>query len=272
MIISDSSKVLKVDKLGISEEDKNKVYIPGSILSDLKNSIYYDLCIINGEFYYCKYDYSKIPNELIGSYLAKKLELETVDYQIGMNDDDLLSVSKLLYEKGFEYYHASHHKNAINWNLSHLKKFPWKYLEQFRGVKKLRYFDEKIISKILKLITLDLKMLQYDRHGYNLMFKQNIETKELDLAPIYDYGNSYFFEKRCYYVNSFSYIKTTLSGIKNVIKKYPEIMQYFDIVNGLSMEQILSDIEKEKLIKFTDDEKKKYIDFDNEYSKVLKKL
>lgn len=56
---------------------------------------------------------------------------------------------------------------------------------------KLSQFDEILTDELLKLIVLDLKMGQMDRHGHNLMLKKNIKTGVIDLAPIYDYSRSY---------------------------------------------------------------------------------
>lgn len=106
------------------------------------------------------------------------------------------------------------------------------------------------------------------------MLQRNLKDGLINLAPVYDYSNSYaFFEKPFkYYRNVYLLIRNNKHSIKNIVRKYPQIIEYFDILKELTMEEILETIEKEKNIGINQSEKEYRIVKDKEYTKILKML
>lgn len=268
IILNDKSKVISINNIGISKEEANKIYLPEASLSVAKSEFLENIVIIEDRAYYVKY--ANIINELIGSFLAKKINLTSVDYQIGLYENELYTLSELFYNRDFEYFFP---KDCQEFKMNSAKKFHPNPLSNFYHFKsKLDQFDDKLLIELLKLIALDLKMGQTDRHGHNLMFKKSIKDKNTTLVPIYDYSSSFarFKTPFKYYRNVYLLIRNNELSIKNLVSKYPQIIEYFDILKEISMEEILEAIEHEKNIEIKDVEKDYRISQDKEYTKILK--
>ncbi len=268
MILNNSSKVIHIQNIGISEKDK--IYVPESALPTEKPLFLSNLVALNDEFYYIKYD--NIINELIGSFLAKKIKLDSVDYQIGIYNNEIYALSKLFYNRDYDYFYPKdYQKFKMNYPC---KTHPNLITDMYCFRCKLKQFDESLTDKLLKLIALDLKMGQTDRHGHNLMFKKNIKTGVVDLAPIYDYSSCYSvlglpFK---YYKNVYLFMRTNYISMIKLTEKFPQVMKYIDILKEIDIEEIVETIEIEKNIKIEPDEKKYRIDRDKEYTKLLKRI
>lgn len=268
--LNDKSKVIPIKEYGLSETEVDKIYLPEKCLSMKKEEFLENVVIIENRAYYLKY--ANIINELIGSFLAKKINLPSVDYQIGVYENELYALSELFYNKDFEYFYP---EDYLGFKMIFKKKFRPNFVTDIYYFKnKLSQFDDNLLNELLKLIALDLKMGQVDRHGHNLMFQKNLKDGLIDLAPVYDYSNSYaFFEKPFkYYRNVYLLIRNNKQSIKSLVKKYPQIIEYFAILKELSMEEILAAIEKEKNIEIKPSEKEYRIAKDKEYTKILKML
>ena len=271
MLINDSSKVIRIDDLQENIDYSSNTYLP-VIYKDKYNQtkIIRSVIKVEDEFYHCKDIYSHdnwLINELIGSYLAKQLDLPSVDYQIGIYKGFKYALSKIFYEEDFLYYFPKYKSNED------LVKYGRNYDKNNLYKDKLRYLDKKVKIKMLKLIALDLKMGQYDRHEYNIMFKKKKSTGEVDLTDIYDYGLSYSAGDlhNYYYFNPFMKLSRNSYGINKLMRKHPEIVEYIDKMKSISMEKILDEITKEKEIEFSPKEKSIYTDLDNKNNKVLEK-
>lgn len=269
MILNDDSKVIHISKIGISSDDASMFYIPKTAYSMKKYDFFSNLVIIDGEIYYVKYD--NILNELIGSFLAKKIELDSVDYQIGIYCNLKYTVSKLFYDREYNYFYPKYFPEFKHFS-SKVHSNPITDIYCFRS--HLKQFDDKVKDELLKLIALDLKMGQSDRHGQNLMLKQCIETGVVDLAPIYDYGRSYtpFDFPFKYYQNVYFQIRNNHTSLTKLAKKYPQIMEYIDILKNIEMDEILEAIALDKNIKVEDGERCHLINRDKEYTKILKQI
>ena len=272
MLINDSSKVIRIDDLQENIDYSSNTYLP-AIYKDKYNQtkMIRSVIKVEDEFYHCKDIYSHdnwLINELIGSYLAKQLDLPSVDYQIGIYQGFKYVLSKIFYEEDFLYYFPKYKSNED------LVKYGRNYDKNNLYKDKLRYLDEKVKIKMLKLIALDLKMGQYDRHEYNIMFKKKKSTGEVDLTDIYDYGLSYSAGvlHNYYYLNPFMKLSRNSYGINKLMRKHPEIAEYIDKMKSISMEKILDEITKEKEIEFSPKEKSIYTDLDNKNNKVLEKV
>ena len=272
MFINDSSKIIRIYSLQSNIDYSRNTYLP-VLYEDKYNQTKLIRNVIKVEdvFYYCKDIYTNdswLINELIGSYLAKQLDLPSVDYQIGTYCEFRYALSKIFYDKKYSYYFPLDYKCNMN-----IMKSNRNSAQNNLYKDKISHLDRNVRIKLLKLIALDLKMGQYDRHEYNIMFKKDNETGEVDLAEIYDYGLSYPNHDMydCYY-NPFIELSKNSYGLGKLIKKHPEIESFIDIMKSISMEKILTDIEKEKKIEFTPQEKSSYEKLDEKYSKILEKI
>ena len=265
MILNSSSRVLSMPSLSLSNEEKSNLYIPSDMEYDCASKI----VKIDGEFYVWKY--VDIINELIGAYLSRVVGLESAQYEIGIYNGVERVLSKCFFEDGFQYYYASDHDFAmslhgtINLNFS-------TYFYCFRET--LCNLDVTLREEMLKLIAVDLKMGQLDRSGDNIIFKQGKAMKSPLLAPAYDFSNAYSTIQKAfqYYKNPFLFLRMNDSSVESFVRKYPEIMQYIKMLRGLSMEQILSDIEQERKVEFEPSERDYRIELDQEYSRILKRI
>lgn len=263
------NKVIKI-------EDKNfncdNSYIPKDMLKgDIKHHIYN----YNGVSYYAKEveeneDEDMLVNELIGSYLSKLINLDAVDYQIGMkNEHKLYVLSKLFYERDFDYKNPDRYDS--NYLISKLKK---RFL-----VDNLPEEYPYLRDNLLKLALLDIKMNQFDRYvESNIMIKSAKISNFTNLAPIYDFGFSYPTASSCYseifeiYSNYFITIRKNYESLKLLLKKYPQIYDTLYILATLDIKNALKDIENEKEILINSDIKDNIINQDKDISKVLKRL
>ncbi len=201
-------------------------------------------------------------NELIGSYLAKRIGLDSVDYEIGRRESDkaLFALSKVFYEEGYQYQYADQfikdreHKNCFNMLGNPMKLM----LPCYYHLKTLRlYRGTPFYDSCMKLIAVDLKMAQHDRHRKNIQIKiDSIGT--IDLAPIYDYGRAYSVNFDLAYANPFAFIRYTEASLDLLFRRYPELRDYVFFLSKITMEEILSAIEEEKKLHFTSQEKKEY--------------
>lgn len=269
MILNDKSKVIHISNTGISDEVASKFYIPNTGLSMKRYDFLSALVIINDELYYVKYD--NILNELIGSFLAKKIELDSVDYQIGIFRNLIYTMSKVFYDREYNYFYPKDYPEFKHFSK---KIHPNLVTDIYCFKSYLKQFDDKIKDELLKLIALDLKMGNSDRHGHNLMLKQSIETGIIDLAPIYDYGRSYtvFDIPFKYYQNVYFLTRNNRISLSTLVRKYPQIMEYIDILKNIEMDEILEAIALDKNIKIEDKERCHHLNRDKEYTKILKQI
>ena len=259
MIITEKSEVLPFVQSGIEQADLDSLYIPSEFsdiipqLTKIGDTIYYS----KPNSIYC------MTNELIGSYLAKKLELDTVDYQIGKRqcDGQIFALSKLFYEDGYQYQSAleflreHHYKNCFGMVQSSFKKTALCYyhLRTLKAYKGTPFYDS-----CMKLIVVDLKMVQRDRHDKNVIIQIDSRGK-VDLAPIYDYGisYSYFYENNAY-VNPFAFIRFNKVSLELLFRRYPDLRSYVEFLRKISIDEILTAIEKEKRVSFKEEMRQDY--------------
>lgn len=250
MIINKNSKIIKFEYNNPTAEDYKKYLIP------IDNPNIRNLVVnVNGSVYYTKsLGNYRLLNELIGSHLAKKLDLDTVDYEIGETSTGYHALSKPFYKEGYQYNYFKDyfHLPVIS------KKFILSMLNPFStlcitdGLDLLR--GTKMYSSALKLTALDLKMSQVDRHGSNLQVKVGVNG-EVSFAPIYDYSESYMIgDASTIYYSPLVFIKKNKASLTELMKKHPELMEYLEYLLNISIYDILECIGEEKDIEFTGDE------------------
>ena len=252
------------DYIFMEEENFNheKAYIPEKF-SIINPAIY----VHEGESYFAKsiYDESMLINELIGSYLAKKIDLNAVEYKIGVYYGKLFVLSKLFYKEDFDYDYVGKCKCIYD-----VKKIDTVYLDD-----NLPQLFPKLRNRLLKLALLDIKMYQCDRcSDTNIMLKKSKKNDFIDLAPVYDFGFAYppsFAEKQLY-VNKFLVVRKNEESLKLLLEKYPQIEGTLNIIANIDMKTIIKDIQNEHEILIGNDIKNNLITQNNEITKVLKKI
>lgn len=273
MVISADSKVLKFRCFENNDDSFDDSFIP-----DAYSYIISNLTRVDGEVYYYK-DVSqyRMLNELIGSYLAKKIQLDSVDYQIGIleneQNNNLYALSKVLFERDYDYLETFDYLGTTN----------FKELGYFESLISPFYFcmtrllnlvdNDKLKEDILKLTVLDLRMGQTDRHTGNLMLKKD-STGMVRLAPVFDYGMSYLVSPDyCYpYDNPFLIVKKNKLSLRALASKYPEIVDLVEFICKIDVNDVLEEIIHDKQIFVSDRMRYYYQEFDKGYTKKLKQV
>ncbi len=258
MIITEKSRVIPFHVINPTEEEIKQLHIPEEFifitpyLTKIGNKIY---C-------YKGLRSTLLINELIGSYLAKKIGLDTVDYEIGKRESDgsLFALSRVFYEEGYQYQSIlaflAEHQYQNCWQM--LGNHFLQVLPAYYNMKTLRmYRGTPFYDNNLKLIAVDLKMAQHDRHKANLQIKIDSLGK-IDLAPIYDYGRAYSSYFDLSYANPFAFIRYTVLTLKILFFQYPELREYVEFLRDIPIDDILHGIESEKGILFTEEEYREY--------------
>ena len=271
--MTSTSDIKDFTKKPLDKDEITSLHIPPN-----KAKIRSRIVKINEKYYYSKMVSSpEMLNELIGSFLAKQLNLEAVDYQIGIYKGDLYALSELFYDENHIYPRFAQHFSETEKNQIEFLKSAGLgelYLKQ-PNISKL-VNDEQLANKILKLIALDLKMEQTDRHSENVMLRKKIKTGTLDLAPIFDFGNSYFektkYPDKYFYDNPFIIVRKNKLSLNALSRQNPEIIDFARTLIDIPIEDVLTEIEKEKQITIPDETKLFYKKKDEQYTKVLQKL
>lgn len=269
MIINKNSNVIEFDK-NITKEEINSIYIPPY----QKNNVIHGIVKIDDEYYYAKYiDDVKMINELIGSFLSNYIGLDTVDYKIGMYKGDMYALSKIFFSSDYEYYNVPaiyriRPKNLIGKKDQLLHKL---YLCKTDVIDRIK--DKDLVDDVLKLIAVDLKMGQRDRHVNNVLLKK--KDDKVSLAPIYDYGYSYMSDSKIgsdiYYDSPFIILRKNLLSVGALSIKYPNIKKYIDKICDIDIEDVLLELEYLNNISFSKEEVENIKTMDNENMKILKK-
>ena len=270
MIINKSSNIIEFDTRNVTKEEINNLSIPPY----LKNNVIHGVVKIDGEYYYAKYiDDVKMINELIGTFLSTYIGLDTVDYKIGKSKNCMYALSKIFFLSDYEYYNVPtiYRLNPHNLIGSKDKLLHKLYLCKTDVIDKIK--DKDLVDDVLKLITLDLKMGQRDRHVNNVLLKK--KDDKVSLAPIYDYGYSYMSDSRIgsdlYYDNPFIILRKNLLSVKGLLIKYPNIKKHIDKICDIDIEEMLLELEFLNGISFTKEEVDNIKNIDQENMKILKK-
>ena len=269
MKFNEESKIIYFKKTKLSQQQIDNLYIPRDYQKICSSITRY-----NGEYYYYKdVTLNSLINELIGSYFSKKLQLDTVDYQIGVMDNMVYVLSKIFYQENFNYYDCnSYFKTSSFHNIDLFQSFfSFIYLSEFDLLKKIK--NPNLLKNILKLIAVDLKMGQFDRHNKNLFLKIS-QDNIVDLAPLFDYGGSYYKKKIPFeiYDNPLVSIRKNKRSLCYFSEQFPEFLEYIYTLYEITINDVLNNIEKEHLITFEKEERTFYQKKDLENNKVLKKI
>lgn len=232
-LVTDKTNIIYLNNKYISDNKKENII---DIISPSSKRYYSKMYYQNNIWYYFKKDLDygfypfTIPEEIIGSYLATKLNLRTVEYEIAKVKNNYGIVSKnFKTQENFYYTFYDLVDIETNDNIDILKLF----------VTEENY--EVLLDQILKLLALDTYMLQMDRCNINLQFEQNIKTKNILLAPIYDYANCIQCVNNDFLTKNIL-LSVTKSNFAELIQKYPKYKEYLDTLLEQNLKQIWQQI------------------------------
>ena len=202
----------------------------------------------------------RLTNELIGEYLAKKLGLDSVHYEIARlqtpsGREAIGLASENFYKRGYKYVFMRDLDVRRNYdNPSNL--------DQMKPLCKDDENYKQLVTELSKMAALDLYMVQVDRRECNFQFRKR--GKELHLAPLYDFEES-FTDPR-----SDTYLGGILGLHSTEIKDNPLIAQELEKLFNTSMFETLENIEDERKIKIPSNHKTYYKNFANERASYIR--
>lgn len=272
MILNNSSEVIHFEKTPISQSELLGLGFPKNMRNYINNVV-----TIDGKYYYVKKcSTSTLINELLGTYFSSLIGLDSVDYRIGCNTNEstyLYAVSEIFYRDDYSYttvedamaYLRPDDSKAYSRSLGSLYICDTSVLSMISS--------EQIINGALKMTAVDLKMGQVDRYNYNVILRDNGMEKEIE--KIFDFGWSYAVgindNKYCYY-NPFLTVRRNTISIWGLACKYPQIRKSAAILCEIPVYDALKEIEKRFNVKIEDRDIPRYIELDQDYSKLLRKI
>lgn len=201
----------KYQVLGLSSGGKVREYI---------SHMYYQ----NMKWYYFKkeeknYGYSfYLLDELMGSYLAKSIALPAISFQIARVKGCIGLASENFREQNYDYYFMQQLPIGC---IDKGRSFHPTTIDILKSLCANSINVQQFEKHILKLLALDLYMLQKDRGNVNLQYQISRTTKYFDLAPIYDFSNCVGKEDAASVTIPNPILSLNYHTITSLIKKYP---------------------------------------------------
>ena len=271
MKINDSSDIIMFDNVPISRKEQLMFNAPHSMKYATNNIVF-----IDGKYYYAKVcTTNALINELIGSCFSSLLELDAVDYKIGIdkkNPNLLYALSEVFYQEDYDYYTVDNYYGMRPDDSKIYSKGIEKYYICDTSI--LDYIDSPILTNsVLKMTVVDIKMGQVDRYDHNVLIKRINDSFEL--GKVYDFGASYLEDGyslyNCYY-NPFLLIKRNTISLWGLAYKYPQINESAAILSTTPLYDVLKNIESRFNIKVENKDIQGYMEADDKLSKILKKI
>ena len=239
-----------------------RLYVPKDRIN-----LKHDIVKRDSKYYYLKDANSfEILNELIGSCLAHKIDLDTVDYEIVKEDARTYKVmSEVFYDKLYNYQDAREKGPIFNENIS----------KGLKGEKIASKYDN-LIAGLLKLIALDLKMGQSDRNPKNIIIKESkIDRNDISLTETFDYGYSYADNpgtNRMYYENPYVSIRKNMDSVYEFASMNSGIVDAIKTLKNINIIDILSEITDTYDIELSDNVKKYYMGKDLTNNELFRRI
>ena len=143
-------------------------------------------------------------------------------------------------------------------------------MKDYNDLRFLKELNPDLLSDFLKLIALDIKMLQSDRNATNITFQKDANGKYM-LSPAYDFEEAYTNNFDLYY-NPFLILWMYPKYFNEFIKKHEEIIYTFNILKRIKIDDILREIERKYKIELSKDELSFYRETDKKINKFLSKI
>lgn len=229
----------------------------------------------NGKIYYAK-NTMYIENEIIGEYISKYFNLQTVNNTIAQVEDEVIPyrycnkvlLTELFTRRYNQYYQIDSFDKVKFYDSIGLRNF--NNLEIFNGVNLSKENIKTLTQDLKKLMIRDFITDQHDRHKENFIFEMN-SLKVVKLCPVYDYEHSFGVGASAYskYFNIFNFDLDDKKVLKFILIDI-YIQELLHLAMDLKIEKILSQIEQEHDCTFFDYEKEKYKKVINENQKNIK--
>lgn len=243
--------VSNLKKLDVTDSLAKSLNIPIFILD-----IYNNWVEIDGDVYYYKKTRSadKITKELLGEYISKYMDLETVTYILARDRD---GISGLLSEN----YRESDIEYVQSYQLTS------KELAHILRTINIPIFsrDKELEEALAKYIMRNFYTASGDRDGNVLCQRVN---DKVYLAPLYDYECSFNMVYRERYTDKLfvledgNYFPIDIESIFRMVKKSKVMEYYYDRIMSFDMGGTLGMIEDDNGIIIPDKLKDELIDYD----------
>lgn len=234
-LIDKDTPIIQLEKSTLTKKEKKLIF--GDTKNYSKKSLNHYLNMIY--FYQNRYMYFKEKismDELLGTYIAKKIGLQTITYKIARTEHLGIASFNFKNEKNNYFYTDTLPVMILTYGMS---------LQNIENLTTL-CIDEKnkenFLNHLFQLFSLDIYMAQQDRHILNLQFEQNKITNYFDLAPVYDFSCCANKFDGVLYNPIFGLCGTSISLL---IKEYPE---FYDILNStfqMNMVELMEQIGKD---------------------------
>lgn len=215
----------------------------------------------NNQLYYYK---DTNLNEFIGEALAERINLRTVnfncfEYFISTKQKEIIIASKSFINPTSTYSYIEETKN-IN-----VDNFLDKYKNMCLDDNNFNRFRENIF----KMFAIDIYMGQYDRHEHNCQIER-YDTGYIDLAPLYDYSESYFYSSFIYENPFYTFFNE--DDYTEFFEKYPDCREILKKVKSFDLIKIIHFIEETKGFKLPDMIIEEYKKKEEKTQKKLEKI
>ena len=179
---------------------------------------------INGDYFFQK-EVSKVDafNEMIGRYLCNKIYLETTDLKVIKKN----IITYKIITPNYRSNNCIYFKPEDNFEYG-------EYVEYFND----RYFknlEDVHKDDLLKLLAVDLMMEQEDRYARNM---EQYYNKNIRLAPIIDFSNSFIDYRGFTYFNPYILIRKDIKSLDMFYNKYPKGYEYFKDIFETGYEEL----------------------------------
>lgn len=171
-----------------------------------------------------------------------------------------------------------------SYDFRNLKDF--EYFKICKGLRNHSYFYEimemapteknrlELLNEILDLFSLDTYMGQIDRYEENLIFQRNKKTKEIHVAPIFDFQYSL---KRCYLDPNFLYGNIlyrfqTMDDYREFMKQHPEFAEKLKAYLDIDLVDVAQDAYRKKGLIIPNDKIRFYREFDEKQKELIRTI
>ena len=258
MNINKNSIILMSDTKKISHILNPNLYVPRKEAWIKKDIVSYE----NEYFHVKKTSSQELINELLGSYLSQKINLDAVDNRIAIDDNyNLYALSRIFYERNNRYFKVY----EFGYNTYYMYDYKIKKDNILDSIQES--YSKLLLDELLKMIALDLKMMQSDRNASNIIFK--ITKHGYQLSKVYDFGEAYTGKFGSYF-NPFIILFLNKNSLKKLIRQYPNIGEYIEKLNNIKIVEALEEISVRFNITFSKSEYEFYMKKDEEITKILK--
>lgn len=226
-LITDETPILELkNDASISDRQKYQVLglSSGILVQKYITYMYYQ----NLKWFFFKKEEKKygypfyLLDELMGSYLAQSIALPAVSFQIAKTKASIGIASENFRKEGFDYYYFQ--QLPVKGLLEN--RFNLVNLDVLKTLCVDSVNSDQLENHVLKLLALDLYMLQKDRGYVNLQFQLDRITQYLDLVLAYDFSNCTDKADFASVTIKNPIVVLNCNTIQLLIKKYPKFSEY----------------------------------------------